>query len=335
MKYLFELSKEHQTIPTAELISCLHAEHILFTVIEKNEDAIVIDTPANEEKIMHTAQRLAFTFYVDRLLFSCSPTIKQVTEHAKKQKLAVTGSLAIRYKNRSETIDSQPLVKALASVFTKGREVALDTPDIEIRAYIADDILYVGRKLAEINRTQFEQRKVQYRPFFLPISLHPKIARALVNLSCIRKQETLLDPFCGTGGILVEAGYVGAKVIGSDIEQKMVGGCKQTLAFYNIPAENIFCTDVSTIAERMRNVDAIVTDLPYGKATTTKGEPITKLYDRAFEHFSTVLKTKGRAVVGVGQEDTLSIGEQYFSLVEVHKWKAHRSLTRYFAVYEK
>ncbi|MBN2066504.1 MAG: hypothetical protein JW771_06830 [Candidatus Thermoplasmatota archaeon] len=335
MKYLFELSKEHHTLPSAELISCLHAERLPFIIIEKNNDVLVIDTSISESKIASVGQRMAFTFYIDTFLFSCSPTIGNVTEHAKKQKIEQNGSLAIRHKNRSETIDSQPLVQALASVFSRGRNVVLNNPDIEIRAYITDKVLYVGRKLVEINRTQFEQRKVQYRPFFSPISLHPKIARALVNLSGIRAKETLLDPFCGTGGILLEAGRIGAKVIGSDIEQKMVDGCRQTLAFYHIPHDNIFCTDVSSIGKNVSCVDAIVTDLPYGKATTTKGEPITNLYDRAFHHLSEILKTNGRAVIGMGHNDMLSIGKQYFSLKETHTWRAHRSLTRCFAVFEK
>ncbi len=335
MKYLFELSKEHHTIPAAELISCLHAEDIPFTIVEKNEDTIIIETSVKESNIIRAGKRLAFTFYINTFLFSCPPTISDATEQAKKQRLEQNGSLAIRYKNRSEGIASQPLLQALASVFTSGRNVALHNPDVEIRAYITDDRLYLGRKLTEINRAQFEQRKVQYRPFFSPISLHPKIARALVNLSGIKEKEILLDPFCGTGGILLEAGQIGAKVIGSDIEQKMVDGCKETLAFYNIPHDNIFCTDVSTIDKKVNHVDAIVTDFPYGKATTTKGEAITNLYGRAFRHLSKLLKTNGRAVIGMGHNDMLSIGEEYFSLKETYNWRAHRSLTRYFAVFEK
>ncbi|MCK4365573.1 MAG: DNA modification methylase, partial [Thermoplasmatales archaeon] len=98
------------------------------------------------------------------------------------------------------------MVRELADVYTKDRDVILENPDNEIRGLITDSKVYVGLKTAEINRSQFEERKIQHRPFFSPISLHPKLARALVNLSSIKKDETLLDPFCGTGGILLEAG---------------------------------------------------------------------------------------------------------------------------------
>ena len=186
-----------------------------------------------------------------------------------------------------------------------------------------------------MNRSYFENRKAQHRPFFSPISLHPKLARVMVNLSAIKKGETLLDPFCGTGGILIEAGLIGAKVIGSDIEKKKTDGCKKNLDFYDIKEYELFCSDIGDIDKHAAEVDSVVTDFPYGKATTTKGEDICRLYERAFENISCVLKENGRAVIGLSNKDMLSLGEKYFSLVEKHGFRAHRSLTRYFAVFHK
>ena len=173
------------------------------------------------------------------------------------------------------------------------------------------------------------------QPFFSPISLHPKLARALVNLSSIKKDETLLDPFCGTGGILLEAGLIGAKIIGSDIEDKMTEGCKKTLNFYKIKNYDLHCSDIGDIGSYIDKVDAIVTDLPYGKSTTTRGEKIDNLYLRAFESMSKLLKKGRKAVVGISNKDYLSIGKKYFSLVEEHDFKVHRSLNRNFAVFEQ
>ena len=48
-----------------------------------------------------------------------------------------------------------------------------------------------------------------------------------------------------------------------------------------------------------------------------------------------LLKNGCRAVIGLSNEDCISIGEKFFSLVEVHKLRAHSSLIRYFVVYEK
>jgi len=50
----------------------------------------------------------------------------------------------------------------------------------------------------------------------------------MVNLSGARRE--VLDPFCGTGGVLIEAGLIGLEVYGFDIQQSMVEGCKEILS---------------------------------------------------------------------------------------------------------
>lgn len=335
MKYLFELSKEHKTLPIAEILASLDAEEISYKISESNEDVLIIETDSKKDEIQRLAGRLSLTFYVDLFMFSCKPLIKDIKIKASENILEEKGSIAIKCKNRSKKIDSRSILDTLADIYTKDRKVSLETPDIVIRGLTTDSTLYVGLKIAEINRSQFRTRKVQNRPFFSPISMHPKLARAIVNLSSIKRKEVLLDPFCGTGGILIEAGLIGANVVGSDIEEKMIEGCKKTLDFYNIKNYNLFWSDIGEINKHVDEVDAIVTDLPYGKSTTTKGEKIDHLYERAFENFSKLLKRNGKAVVGLSDKRFISMGEKYLSLTEKHELRVHRSLTRYFAVYKK
>jgi tRNA (guanine10-N2)-dimethyltransferase len=335
MKYLFELSKEHQSLPTAEIIACLQAEDINYKIIENNEDVLIIDVKTKSDKISNLSNRLSFTFFVDKFIFSCNHSINEIKKKANKNAIAYEGSIAIKYKNRSRNVDSKPIIKILADDYTTNRKVNLKNSDIDVRAIITDSKVYVGLKKAEINRSQFTERRVQNRPFFSPISLHPKLARALVNLSEVSSGETLLDPFCGTGGILIEAGLMGFNVVGSDIEEKMIEGCKKTLEFYNITNYQLHCSDIGEINRYITTVDSIVTDLPYGKSTTTKGEDIIQLYDRSFSNISNLLKTGCKAVVGIQNEDLISLGEKYLSFVEKYSFKVHRSLTRHFVVFEK
>src|SRR5438046_10683807 len=64
---------------------------------------------------------------------------------------------------------------------------------------------FLGRVVHRIDRARLEATKVAHRPFSLPISLHPKFARALLNLSRVPMAGFVRDPFCGTGGLLLEA----------------------------------------------------------------------------------------------------------------------------------
>lgn len=335
MKYLFEISKEHETLPKAEILTCLDTEKINYEISQSDEDVLLIETDSKEDKLHEIAGRLSYTFYIDKLLFSCSPSIKEIKKQSSENILEKEGSIAIKYKNRSTNINSQPIVKALAEVYTKKRDVTLEKPDNEIRGLITDSAVYIGIKIAEINRSQFEERKVQNRPFFSPISLHPKLARALVNLSSIIRDETLLDPFCGTGGIILEASLIGAKVIGSDIEDKMIEGCKKNLDFYDIKDYKLHCADIGEINKYISEVDAVVTDLPYGKSTTTRGEDINQLYARSFENISKLLKKRGKAVIGIQNKDFIFLGKKYLSLIGKYDFRVHSSLTRYFAIFQK
>jgi tRNA (guanine10-N2)-dimethyltransferase len=157
----------------------------------------------------------------------------------------------------------------------------------------------------------------------------------LVNLTSVKTGEILIDPFCGTGGILIEAGLVGARIIGSDVEEKMILGCKKNLDHYDISDYELFRSDIGKIDQHINTVDAIATDLPYGKSTTTKGEIMETLYERAFSSMSKILKKGKKAVIGLSEKKFLKIGENHLKLNEIQEVRVHGSLTRYFGIYKK
>ena len=61
--------------------------------------------------------------------------------------------------------------------------------------------------------------------------LPPKLAQTIINLASgpFKSNQTLLDPFCGTGVILQEALLMGYNVYGTDIEPKMIQYSKDNL----------------------------------------------------------------------------------------------------------
>ncbi len=84
--------------------------------------------------------------------------------------------------------------------------------------------------LAAESVRDFGSRAPTDKPFFQPGSMDPLLARAVANVAGARAGNTILDPMCGTGGVLVEAGLVGADVIGTDAQRKMVDGSRENLA---------------------------------------------------------------------------------------------------------
>ncbi len=52
--------------------------------------------------------------------------------------------------------------------------------------------------------------------------LPPKLAQVLLNLTNPKFDEVVIDPFCGTGTVNIEAAIAGFRTIGSDIDEKVV-----------------------------------------------------------------------------------------------------------------
>ena len=121
---------------------------------------------------------------------------------------------------------------------------------------------YCGRLLWE-NKKEFLMRKAHLRPRLHPSSMHPRLAKACVNLSGVRS-GSIIDPFCGSGGILIEAGLMGINITGSDIDSKMIERCRMNLLHYGLTNHVLIKASAKEISG---SYDAIVTDLPYGRNT--------------------------------------------------------------------
>jgi tRNA (guanine10-N2)-dimethyltransferase len=135
-----------------------------------------------------------------------------------------------------------------------------------------------------------------------------------------------LDPFCGTGGILLEASMIGAKVLGSDIAEGMVVGCVANLNHFHAHFERIDVSDIGDIASVFGKVDAVATDPPYGRSASLWNEGKSSLYGRAMDAFVDTVRSGGR--VGVVFPGPLDHLRDELDLTESHIQRVHRSLSR-------
>ena len=101
------------------------------------------------------------------------------------------------------------------------------------------------------------------RPFFRPVSLEPRLARAAVNIAAGTSDGFVVDPMCGTGGILIEAALTKRQTLGIDFDPVMVDGTKQNLEWAGVNAE--VRRDDATRFELPENLAAVVVDPPYGR----------------------------------------------------------------------
>ncbi len=99
-------------------------------------------------------------------------------------------------------------------------------------------------------------------PFRTSTSLPSQLARAVVNLVA-KPGDVVLDPVCGTGVLLVEAGRIGCALLGGDLNRKALWWAGKNLAARGREADlqRWDARDPSHYAL----ADALVADLPYGR----------------------------------------------------------------------
>lgn len=312
---------------SAEAIKCIEAETNLCNIISEGPGYIIASF--DEKYLDPIANRISLTHRIGKYLGSLDLDDLSGFNNIRIPE----GSFAIRgkrFEGKMKDVDSQDLVRKLGGIISKNNDVNLKTPDQEVWIFMSDSIhVFLGQKT--IDRDVFETRKVGERPFFSPISLHPRYARALINLTGIKRGSTILDPFCGTGGIAIEAAFMGMKPIASDFDPEMIAGTQENMDFYNLKLHDSDVLDISKTFERFGEVDGIACDPPYGRSTHTGGENIDSIYMRAMKSFNETLKMNGTAGVVLPYEISSDIMKKEC----LHIQRVHGSLSRYYHVFRK
>ncbi len=313
-------------MPRAEVLSCAFAESgEEYKPFASGPGYVALAVPP--EIIPFMADRLALTHGIGRYLGSFDPgRISEVPPCELPY-----GSFAVRarrFRGLMEDVDSQKIVREVGALFSKKNTVDLKEPDIVVKMLMSDRVhLFIEEYRTETDL--FEKRKVGERPFFSPISLHPKYARALINLTGVHRGGTVLDPFCGTGGIAIEAANMGMKAIVSDFDPQMVAGTEENMDFYGLKLHESDVLDIGNISERWSKIDAVATDPPYGRSTKTGGENIEQIYTRGLKSISEVLRPGGCAGVVLPHE----IDTPYLTLQHIFPQRVHGSLTRHYHIF--
>jgi tRNA (guanine10-N2)-dimethyltransferase len=162
------------------------------------------------------------------------------------------GSFAIRTRKIGEEIvslSSSSIEKGAGELIVSAyNNVDLETPEHEIVVILAgleDQFLHKnesdtlkpviiwGLRKKLPNKKEFESRNPIERPFFKPVSLDARLARLMISLS--HKPgwfpKKIIDPFCGTGGIAIEAIIQGIDILASDLDPVMVEGTHKNLVW--------------------------------------------------------------------------------------------------------
>ncbi|MFF1817514.1 TRM11 family SAM-dependent methyltransferase [Kribbella sp. NPDC058245] len=128
----------------------------------------------------------------------------------------------------------------------------------------------------------------------LPWATNPVVAEVLVRLAKIRAGQRVLDPFCGSGTLLVAASRQAhdVQVLGSDRTAESV-----ELARRNLGGTGQLTTGLAeNLQQPDRSVHRVIANLPFGKRVGSHRDN-QRLYPAALGEIARVLTNDGRAVL--------------------------------------
>ena len=209
---------------------------------------------------------------------------------------------------------------------TIAKNSLLAPPNAEILSVFSEEKLYIARTRV-VYDSMLQQYRDESRPFVsAEISTSPKICRTLLNLAGARPGDTVLDPFCGTGTLLMEAAMLGMKCIGVDIDGDQVQGARSNLKWlakdmgekldYDIVKGD--SRELTSIVKKQ--VDAVAFEpvlgpiykkFPLREEAEKTIKELTTLYRQVLTEISSILRPDGRVAMTIPvimtEDDSISV----------------------------
>lgn len=179
-----------------------------------------------------------------------------------------------------------------------GLGVDLEGFEVNLRVDIIGETCMIAVQLTQTALSHRYQRVYQPR-----VTLKPNVAYAALRLAQLPRQpRSLLDPFCGSGTILLEAAHLfpQATLLGSDWDHRAVTGTHANAEAAQL-AESIHLrtADARTVRQafpEIEEVDAIVTNPPYGRQLGRRIK-FVPFYAACLRELHTLLPHRGRLVI--------------------------------------
>ncbi|HPD82167.1 MAG TPA: DNA methyltransferase, partial [Candidatus Pacearchaeota archaeon] len=124
---------------------------------------------------------------------------------------------------------------------------------------------YFGKIIQKTDSRKNEERDMK-KPFRREeLSISPRLAKIMINLSEIKENEKIVDAFCGIGVILIEALDMELKVIGIDKDSEAIKGVQENLNFFKFSKENYSLLNNDSSKIKIGQVNALVSEPDFGQ----------------------------------------------------------------------
>ncbi|GAA2413378.1 hypothetical protein GCM10010191_23890 [Actinomadura vinacea] len=155
-----------------------------------------------------------------------------------------------------------------------------------------------------------------YKRQTIPGTLHPPVAAAMAQLADIDPGQTVLDPCCGAGTLLIEAAHLrpGARYRGFDTAHASLQAARTNAK--DIGAIDIRRGDAGSLPLKDASIDRVISNPPWGTQVNPSGL-LARHPSRLWSELRRVLAPKGIAVVLISDPSALTAAFKH-DLTPVH-----------------
>ncbi len=237
-------------------------------------------------------------------------------------KIGLVGEVEYRGKSNTfywgvsdydETGEAEFLRKKLSKSFRAEKLKAIYKPNSKspsvVKKYKLLDVIvcdgFIARTVSCYNAKEVIQREENKPEKDFMSSSSARLARIMINLSGAKRNQMLLDPFCGMGVVLQEALLKGLRVTGLEVNKETARKCKKNLYWLKRSNWEVINADSRQLSEYIVECDVIVSEpymgpfldkIPTEKQAWRVKRELEELYTEVFSEIKKVLKKGGRAV---------------------------------------
>lgn len=330
MKYLLKLSQLNFKLSELEVDSLFEIFNKKYTKSKDNKFLIVNTELKNIKEFCERSSLIKLSAEIIKITKS-----KNLEKIFKEISWDIKSPYKVRIKDKTKKMNSQKLEKELSSIIWNSLEnpsVDLKNPKTSIYVFITNKKTYITKLIWKAKTNRFKDTEPKNKPGFHPTILRPWLARVLINLS--RAKDNLLDPFCGTGAVIIEAARMNVKTTGCDLDSRMIDKTKKNLKFYKINSD-IKRLDATTLSKHFdKKFNSIVTDPPYKRSSFSSKDDLSELYSLFLKEANKILKKKGYLTLMIPKGTKITVPST-LKIKDKADLYVHGGLTRRILIIQK
>ncbi len=148
-----------------------------------------------------------------------------------------------------------------------------------------EDFEYFGKIISHCDYESLEKRDMEKPVRRESLAIAPRLAKIMINLAGLKKEDKLLDPFCGVGTILQEGLLQGMTAVGVDRDEKAIKGAKENMKWFEFSQEDYELIAFDSTKVNIPEVSGVATEPDLGEIlkkipTKSKAEKTMKDFEK-------------------------------------------------------